>query len=81
VGHVGCCVGGGVPCGGKHIIIIKIDEHSARLEHTVRFAQRQRLFTDKKMNGGENRNISAAARVGASNGIHMNTTFRECIAQ
>ena len=21
VGRVGCCVGGGVPCGGKHIII------------------------------------------------------------
>ena len=21
VGHVGCCVGGGVPCGGKHIIL------------------------------------------------------------
>ena len=23
VGHVGCCVGGGTLCGGKHMIIIE----------------------------------------------------------
>jgi len=38
VGHIGCCVGGGVPCGGKHIII-KSHRHVPRAVPSQPFSQ------------------------------------------